>query len=402
MAALFLAPFYLIFNGYVLHWLFCWADACCRSFRPVSLRFPAAVLYWFLALSPLTGLLITVDPWHRFLKIIGNYWLGTFAFILSVVLVLDGLRRLTGLSVFKKSFPAAAIRNTPGILFFSGVVTISLVCTFSIYGILHARKLYLREYRISIEKSCSPDHLKVALIADLHLGYNTSEEQLKTMVRKINASGPDLICITGDIFDNEYEAIQNPEKIASILASLESRYGVFACSGNHDVSERILAGFTFPSSEPLSEDPDFLRFLDLADIRLLEDEVLLIDDSFYLIGRKDPDKALKEGDSRLSFARLTENLDHSLPILVMDHQPGELEEASMAGVDLDLSGHTHGGQIFPGNLLMDFFWENPWGILKKGSMYSAVTSGVGVWGPAMRIGTDSEIMILDLSFRGGS
>lgn len=104
MAALFLAPFYLIFNGYVLHWLFCWADACCRSFRPVSLRFPAAVLYWFLALSPLTGLLITVDPWHRFLKIIGNYWLGTFAFILSVVLVLDGLRRLTGLSVFKNPF----------------------------------------------------------------------------------------------------------------------------------------------------------------------------------------------------------------------------------------------------------------------------------------------------------
>ena len=112
----------------------------------------------------------------------------------------------------------------------------------------------------------------------------------------------------------------------------------------------------------------------------------------------DKDMAKKEQLLRKTFSEITEPLDPSLPIIVMDHQPGELSEASDAGVDLDLSGHTHDGQMFPANLVIHFLWENACGVLKKGAMTSIVTSGAGVWGPAMRVGTNNEVVIANVSF----
>lgn len=89
------------------------------------------------------------------------------------------------------------------------------------------------------------DSLKIALVADLHLGYSVGTAQMRQMVDKINAQNPDLVVIAGDIFDNEYEALDDPQELASTLADLESTYGTYACYGNHDIQEPILAGFTF-------------------------------------------------------------------------------------------------------------------------------------------------------------
>ena len=247
-------------------------------------------------------------------------------------------------------------------------------------------------------KKCAYSSLTVALLADLHLGSNSNNKSLKKLVASVNREQPDLICIAGDLFDNEYSSISHPETAAEILSQLNSRLGVYACWGNHDVNEKILAGFTFPSKELRQREARFERFLRDANITLLEDEVRLIDEAFYLGGRRDPDMAKKEHVSRLSAGQLLSSLDHELPILLMDHQPRRLSEAQEAGVDLLLSGHTHNGQMFPANLIVRLFWENPWGIRKKGTMTSAVTSGAGVWGPAMRIGTDSEVMILHITF----
>lgn len=399
MIALFLAPIYLFFNFYILRWLFTWAAVCHRNLASGYFRFLVAFIYLFLTVSPLSGFLITYKPWHRFLKVLGNYWLGTFFYILFTVLIFDFLRRITYLPFLFSFRYIAMLHSTRKSLLIAGFCVMFLICCSSIYGILHAKRIYLREYPITLETACEQPDLKIALVADLHLGYSTTESQIQRMADLINSQTPDLICIAGDIFDNDFDAIENPQSVASILAGLKSRYGVYACYGNHDVSEKILAGFTFSQNEPLPEDPRFREFLTDAGIRLLEDEAILIDDRFYLAGRKDESKAQKEGNSRLSFSQLTEELNPDLPLIVMDHQPNELAEAAAAGVDLDLSGHTHDGQIFPGNLIMKFLWENPCGILRKDSMYSVVTSGVGVWGPAMRIGTDSEVVILNVKFR---
>nr|WP_279221397.1 hypothetical protein [Clostridium sp. AM45-5] len=164
------------------------------------------------------------------------------------------------------------------------------------------------------------------------------------------------------------------------------------------MNEKILAGFTFPQKEKIVRDERFSEFLARADITMLEDETVLIDDTFYLTGRRDKEMAHKEQLPRKTFSEITEPLDHSRPIIVMDHEPRELSEAADSGVDLDLSGHTHDGQMFPANIVVHFLWENACGVLKKGSMTSVVTSGAGVWGPAMRVGTDNEVVIVEVSF----
>ena len=228
--------------------------------------------------------------------------------------------------------------------------------------------------------------------------YEDRETFNRALVDKVDSYQVDLVVLAGDIFDNEYEAIKDPDKVAAILGEMESTYGTYACWGNHDVSEKILAGFTFDSGEAQEEDERFLAFLDKARVNLLEDEGVLIDDAFYLFGRKDPSKALKMGEDRLPADQVTDGMDKDKPIIVIDHQPLELAELAAAGVDVDLSGHTHNGQIFPGNILLKFLWENPYGIEDKDGMYSCVTSGAGLWGPAMRIGTDCEIMLLDIQF----
>ena len=106
----------------------------------------------------------------------------------------------------------------------------------------------------------------------------------------------------------------------------------------------------------------------------------------------------KSGTTRLTPAELLRGLDRSKPLIVMDHQPSSLPELSEAGADLVLSGHTHDGQIFPGNLTTRIGWLNSYGKLILGSMTSIVTSGAGIWGPAMRVGTSSEIAEIVVKF----
>ena len=398
MLAVFLSPIYLLFQAYILLWLYAWADSCSPALHSLFFRIPVTVLYLFFAVSPLTGFLITKEPLHHFLRVISNYWLGTLEYILLFIITFDVIRRVTGHSFFMKYRYPAMLHTMPKNLVIFGGFAIGLILMVSIYGVLHARRVYVRQDPVVIEKSSSLPGLKIALIADLHLGYNSTKSHVRKIVDTINSQNVDLVCIAGDLFDNDYNAIKDPDKVADILSDIKSRYGTYACWGNHDVSEKILAGFTFPQKETIVRDGRFTEFLHHAGITMLEDETVCINNAFYLVGRRDKDMAKKEQLPRKTFAEITEPLDPSLPIIVMDHQPGELSEASDAGVDLDLSGHTHDGQMFPANLVVHFLWENACGVLKKGSMTSIVTSGAGVWGPAMRVGTNNEVVIANVSF----
>ena len=198
----------------------------------------------------------------------------------------------------------------------------------------------------------------MVLIADLHLGYNIGCRQMEQLVEKINAQDPDLVVVAGDIFDNEYEALEDPDRLAEMLRGIQSIYGVYACYGNHDILEKILAGFTFGGKEKKESSVKMDEFLEKAGITLLRDEYVLIDDSFYLYGRPDYERPGRGIDERKSAQEITADMDLSLPVLVIDHEPGELQELADAGVDADLCGHTHDGQLFPGNLTIKLMWEN--------------------------------------------
>ena len=175
------------------------------------------------------------------------------------------------------------LHTMPKNLVIFGGFVIGLILMVSIYGVLHARRVYVRQDPVVIEKSSSLPGLKIALIADLHLGYNSTKSHVRKIVDTINSQNVDLVCIAGDLFDNDYDAIKDPDKVADILSDIKSRYGTYACWGNHDVSEKILAGFTFPQKETIVRDGRFTEFLHHAGITMLEDETVCINNAFYLV-----------------------------------------------------------------------------------------------------------------------
>ena len=397
MLAIFLAPIYILLNIYVLRWGYLWIGNCHHLFQSRIFRIILTVIYTLIALTPLTGFLIRKPAFlHRILKITSNYFLGIFMYILMVLFSIDVVRL-----ILKYAVHASWIQSR--IVFAAvGACCICIVIIISFSGIYHAKHIKVTPYKITVDKSAPDmDSLKIVLLADTHFGYNSGAVHAQEIVDKINEQQPDLVCIAGDIFDNEYDAVREPEKISEILRTIRSKYGVYACWGNHDLNEPILAGFTFKHKKEDSKqlkDPRMKRFLQNSNIQLLEDEAVLIDNSFYVVGRKDASLIEKIEEKRKTPAQLTQKLDKDKTIIVIDHQPKELQDIADAGVDLDLCGHTHDGQTFPGNFTVKFLWKNPCGYLQKGSMHNIVTSGSGVCGPAMRVGTDSEICTINLIF----
>ena len=394
MLAIFLAPVYILANVFTAYWLLRWMKEVHPLFRHPAVLGVILVLYAFFALSLLTSFLIKRDPVHRILKVISNCWLGMYLYFLGFTAILVLLRFIFAHTVLTKTW-----LYSPMGLKAVGLGAILFVTGMCIYGMVHAVHIYTTRYEVPSKKDA---HLKIALVADLHLGYSIGSHQMEEMVEKINAEEPDVVVIAGDIFDNEYDAIRNPEKLEKTLRGIKSTYGVYACWGNHDLNEEILAGFTFKHKDgDLSDikDPRMKKFLEDSNIHILEDESVLINDQFYVIGRKDASLTEKIHETRKAPAQLTEKLDRDKPIIMIDHQPKELQELADAGVDLDLCGHTHNGQTFPGNFTIKLMWENPCGLLSKDNMTNITTSGAGVWGPAMRIGTDSEICSINIQLK---
>lgn len=398
MIAIYLSPIYLLLNLYILRWAYLWMGTCHSILRTLGFRLIFAVIYVLLSTSLLTGFLIkNPKSLHRMLKITGNYFLGIFLYTLVIILLAD-----FGRILLKYVFHASWIHSRTAFTV-AGAICALLILLLSACGIFHTKYIKTTSYDVIINKTI-PERtsMKVVLLADTHFGYNVGVLHARELVRKINKQKPDLVCIAGDIFDNEYDAIRNPEKLEKTLRGIKSTYGVYACWGNHDLNEEILAGFTFKHKDgDLSDikDPHMKKFLEDSNIHILEDESVLINDQFYVIGRKDASLTEKIDETRKAPAQLTEKLDRDKPIIMIDHQPKELQELADAGVDLDLCGHTHNGQTFPGNFTIKLMWENPCGLLSKDNMTNITTSGAGVWGPAMRIGTDSEICSINIQLK---
>lgn len=391
MLAFIFAPFYILVNLYPMHWMLRWAGCCHRLCGARAFRLTFTVLYAFVALTPLTGFLIDSPAWlRRLLKQMGNYWFGWMLY-LALAILLTELALVAVRRVRQADF--AAMQRVRQV---QGGIALAIVCAVCIYGMINARTLRVTDYEITVP-GVGKD-MTIALLADLHLGYSTDPAYIERAARAVSDMQPDLIVFAGDIFDNEYDAIPAPERVAAALAAMPSAYGAYACWGNHDVSEPILAGFTWSAPDENKDDPRMAEFLERAGVTLLEDQAVTLANGVQLVGRKDPSRDRKLGESRLAPESLIAPLDQDRPIFVIDHQPKELRELALAGADLDLSGHTHNGQVFPGNLLLPLVWDNPCGYLQVEGMHSIVTAGLGVWGPDMRVGTHSEIVCITVHF----
>lgn len=395
MLAVLLSPLYALVQVYIVRWLIRWLGVCGKEFRRFRSRLIIIAVYIFFASAMGVGFFLPPGPVKRFFVKIGNYWLGVLLYTILLVGAADILhiilKRIKKINQEKlRSFKVFVI---------SGILCAVGIAVLSIWGIVNAGNIYTTRYKTVISKDAGEiRQMKVVLAADLHMGYNIGCKQIRKMVEKINAENPDLVVFAGDIFDNEYEALENPEELISILKEIKSKYGIYACYGNHDIKEKILAGFTFGGSKKKESDVRMDEFLERAGITLLRDESVMIADSIYLYGRPDRQRPGRGIQTRKTPEEITSDMDLSKPVFVIDHQPKELKELADAGVDLDLCGHTHDGQMFPGNLTVRMMWENACGYKKKGNMHNIVTAGVGIFGPNMRVGTISEICSIDVVF----
>lgn len=248
----------------------------------------------------------------------------------------------------------------------------------SVYGMIHVRQVGLTAYDIPCGKpSFAGKHLRIVHLSDLHLGSVNDLAAIRKIVRHVNDLHADLICITGDTFTENTRELFEPREIAASLRSMNSRYGVFTCLGNHDSGAAL---------------PDMRRFFESANITLLEDE-LLRHDGVTLLGRLD---MLPTGN-RKPIEDCLRGVDRGDLIVVMDHQPGDIERAASAGADLLLSGHTHGGQFYPLSRIVGRIFPHYHGLRRFGSMVSIVSSGTCTTIPHVRISGKSEIIVIDIT-----
>lgn len=396
MIFLFLLPFYLGVSSYMMFRFFYWMKHCNHRFNWLRFKVPFAVVYLFMALSPVIAFLLPKSAVAIVIRRISTYWIGIMLYSLLYVVLFDLLRLIAKHTKLKNTL----LFSRGSVISIGSVVVACAVATY-LYGIFNARNIKVNEYSVTVNKSCGSDkHLKAVLVADLHMGYAIGVDHITNMVEKINQQDADIVIIAGDIFDNSYDGMDDPEGIKAQLKSIKSKYGVYAVYGNHDIDEKILMGFTFDWGGKQLHSEKMTNFMKECNIKLINDESVLINDEFYLVGRRDTDKPGTEDGTRAEISELTKDLDKTKPIFVLSHEPDELQKTADAGADIDFSGHTHDGQLFPGNLTIGLFWENPCGMIKKDNMYSIVTSGVGVYGTFMRVGTDAEICSVDIDFAG--
>lgn len=245
---------------------------------------------------------------------------------------------------------------------------------------VYARQCYLDKVPVSLDirlDKTLPKPLKIIGLSDLHLGYTIGKDELASWVEKINAEKPDLVIIAGDIVDGDTRPLLE-QNFAEVLNRIEAP--IYACLGNHE----------YMGSEGAEQ-----TFLSQTKVQVLRDRVAYLPQGLYIIGRDDYSKRY----TRMALKDLAKGLDADKPLLVLDHQPYELEEAEGAGIDFQLSGHTHSGQVFPLNVLVNRLYEVAHGYKQKGGTHIYVSSGMGIWGGRFRIGTQSEYLILNLSGR---
>ena len=355
------------------------------------LHWAAMTVYFLLILLLVAGAMLPDSHLKFFLQGAGNIWLGFYAYFLPTFMILRVLSAIFGRGLAEHK-DAVRCGTVTGCVVFSAVILV--------YGMIHAQNTIVTVCDVNLEKDGgSMKDMKVVLLADLHLSVNSRLKTTQRMVELVNEQEPDLIVIAGDIFTSTYEGLKNPESYAQALRGMNAKYGVYAVYGNHDVEETLFGGFPVsPISEAFRTEQMEQFFKDCGFTVLYDDTVLLADGAVQLVGRVDGEKAGDGTADRMSASQVLAGIDPEKPVLVLEHEPIDFKALKENGADLALCGHTHAGQIFPGNLIVPFFNENAYGFKTVNGLDTIVTSGVGYYGPPMRVGTNSEVMVVNIHF----
>jgi hypothetical protein len=323
---------------------------------------------------------VTLSWFSSTLVLLGSFWLAAMVYFLLFAFAIDIIRLLNFIVPFFPSFLTVNPERTKEITSFAIIVVVLVIV---LGGYINARTPIIKTLELSISKNGRTiKSLNIAVASDIHLGTIVCKSKLERIVQHINSLNPDLVLLPGDVVDEDIgPVIRN--NLGETLRKIRSKYGVFAITGNHEY-----IGGVEPACKYLAE----------HGITMLRDTWVKIGDSLYVVGREDISIRGFTGKTRKPLSELMAEVDKSYPVILMDHQPFRLEEAEINGVDLQLSGHTHHGQLWPFNFVTKKVYELSWGYKKKGNTHYYVSCGVGTWGPPIRTGNRPEIINIKLQF----
>jgi len=332
---------------------------------PVWIKWLYGITYWLVAVSFISvflfrnaGVSISLS---RFLFEIGTGWLIFTLYMVMLLACFDLIR------LFNHTVPNSFIP--------SFLLTICLLT----YGYIRYQHPVTKVINIVINKPLtdSESSIKIVAFSDVHLGLGTVKSKLKKYVEMINAQEPDLILISGDLIDNSIVPVKNQQMLEE-LSLLKARSGIYMVLGNHEYISGI---------------EDCMQFLALSPIHVLKDTVVTLPNGIQIVGRNDRSVRTRE-----KLNHLIRDINPDQPVIVLDHQPVEIDEAVEVSSDLLICGHTHNGQVWPLNWLTSRMFEIGYGYEKREQTHIYVTSGLSLWGPPFRIGTQSELVVFHLSF----
>lgn len=312
----------------------------------------------------------------RYLAFIGYFWMGLLFLFVSTSLLFDLYQLLVYLSGLILQRNVAGISLSPRISFFIPFV---ICLAIGLYGYFEAIRIKTEHITIGSPKIPEmANGIRITQISDVHLGLIVREKRLKRILEQVKASDPDILVSTGDLVDGQ---IDDLSALAGMLFEIKPKYGKFAVTGNHE----------FYAGLGLS-----LHFTQKAGFTILRGEGINVSGLINIAGVDDPADGRGNPSIRISEKTLLSGLPHNYFTILLKHRPILSRDA--AGLfDLQLSGHTHKGQIFPMTLFTRLSFPNLAGLFNlQNNAYLYVSRGAGTWGPPIRFLSPPEVTIIEL------
>ncbi len=312
---------------------------------------------------------------------IGSFWLAFMLYYFLFAVLFDLLRLGNN---FFGIFPSFVTENYSKVKMISLAAVITIVTGTIIFGHLNFINPRIHTFEISLpKKESNLNSLNIAVASDLHLGTIVGNGRLNDFVEKVNSLNADIVLLPGDIFDEDIGPIIK-KNLGKELERLKAKYGVFASTGNHEYIGGVEAA---------------VDYMQKHGIKVIRDSSVLIDSSFYVVAREDSAINRFSNNRRKSLSEIIEKLDKNYPTILLDHQPHRLVAARKNNIDLQLSGHTHHGQLWPLNHITSMIYEISWGYEKIENTHYYVSSGFAGWGPPVRTGSRTEVVNILVNFR---
>jgi uncharacterized protein len=307
------------------------------------------------------------------LNITGGFWLAFMLYATLLWLAFDIFLLINKLTTIVRPEFIQQLR------LFAFIGISSFTALLLVFGFVNAVSPITKHYNITTDKKIINDSIRIVAVSDIHLGSIIRKRSMRHLSAMIEKEHPDVVFLLGDVVDGSISPVLRGD-LLSYLTLHNIPMGVYAITGNHEFIGNI--NKTLP-------------YIESKGIRVLKDEIITLPDGIQVAGRYDRSSYSGLGRARMSLGQLLSKADTTKPLIVLDHQPDEVNELPGHGVDLQLSGHTHNGQMWPLTAITRAMYNPSYGYRKISSSNVIVSSGFGIWGPRVRIGTKPEIVVIE-------